>query len=75
MLKEMVRIVISYFALPIFLWSEAIKIAIAIAIYIYIYKVLTKVVQQTPYKLYFDKKINLGYMPIWNCPAEASQSY
>ena len=65
-LKDIVRSMITYFALPESLWGKTLKTATYI-----LNKVPTKVIEKTPYELWTSKKSSLKHLHIWRCPAEA----
>ena len=65
-LMDMVRSMLSYSALPVELWMEALKTAIHI-----LNRVPSKSVSKTPYELWTGRKPSLNYLHVWGCPAEA----
>jgi hypothetical protein len=65
-LMDMVRSMLSYSALPIGLWMEAIKTVIHI-----FNRVPSKSVSKTPYELWIGHKSSISYLRVWGYPAEA----
>jgi hypothetical protein len=65
-LMNMVRIMLSYFMLPISLWMETLKTAVHI-----LNRVPSKSVPKTPYEMWTDRKSTLNYLHVWGCPADA----
>jgi hypothetical protein len=62
----MVRSMLSYFTLPIYLWMEALKTIIYI-----LNRVPSKSVSKMLYKLWTGHKPSLNYLRVWGCSAEA----
>ena len=65
-LKEIIRTMISYSTSPVSMWGETLKTIVHI-----LNKISTKSVKKIPYELWTNKKLYLGYMYIWRCPAKA----
>ena len=63
-LLDMVRSMMSFASLPLFLWGHALLTAIYI-----LNRVPSKSVEKTPYELWYGKKPCLNYMRTWGCPA------
>jgi hypothetical protein len=65
-LIDMVSSMLSYSTLPISLWMDALKIDVHI-----LNRVPSKLVPNTPYEMWTDRKLTLNYLHVWGCPAEA----
>ena len=63
-LLDMVRSMMSFTDLPIYLWGHALDTAAHL-----LNKVPSKAVLTTPYELWTGKKPSLKYVKIWGCPA------
>ncbi|GJZ72228.1 ALP1-like protein [Tanacetum coccineum] len=63
-LLDMVRSMMNLTALPLSFWDYALESAIRI-----LNMVPTKKVDKTPYKLWYEKVLNLSYLKVWGCEA------
>ena len=61
-LLDMVRFMMSFTDLPIFLWGLALLFVIHLS-----NRILSKSFSTTPYELWHGKKPTLGYLKIWGC--------
>ena len=62
-LLDMVRSMVSFTDLSLFLWGHALLTAIYL-----LNRVPSKSVPTTSYKIWFGKKLSLGYLKTWGCP-------
>jgi hypothetical protein len=65
-LIDMVRSMICNIILPEYLWSEVLKTVTHV-----LNRVPNKSVPTTPYELWTGRKLQLGYLRVWGCHAEA----
>ncbi|KAL8097695.1 hypothetical protein AgCh_030709 [Apium graveolens] len=63
-LLDMVRSMMSYANLPVFLWGYALETSTYL-----LNKVPSKSVPQTPYEIWKERKPSLKHVKIWGCPA------
>ena len=63
-LMEMVRSMMSYSSLPLSFWGYALETAAYV-----LNQVPSKTVPRTPYERWTGRKVNLGRIRIWGCPA------
>lgn len=63
-LLDMVRSMMSYADLPVFLWGYALETSAYL-----LNKVPSKSVPQTPYEIWKERKPSLKHVKIWGCPA------
>ena len=63
-LLDMVRSMMSYADLPVFLWGYALETSTYL-----LNKVPSKFVPQTPYDIWKERKSSLKHVKIWGCPA------
>ena len=63
-LLDMVRSMVSFTDLPLYLWGYALQTALHI-----LNKVPSKSVQKTPYEIWNGKKPSFNYMRVWGCLA------
>ncbi|KAL8147723.1 hypothetical protein AgCh_005155 [Apium graveolens] len=63
-LLDMVRSMMSYMNLPVFLWGYALETSAYL-----LNKVPSKSVPQTPYEIWKERKPSLKHIKIWGCPA------
>ena len=64
-LMDMVRSMLGNSQLPLFLWSEALKIVVYV-----LNRVTSRVVPMTPFELWNGWKPSLNHLHIWDCSAE-----
>ena len=60
---DMVRSIMSFTDIPLYLWRHALLTAIHL-----LNRVPSKFVPTTPYEIWYDKKSSLGYLKTWGCP-------
>jgi hypothetical protein len=65
-LTDMVRSMISFANVPIFLWNESLKAAKYI-----LNKILSKVIPTISFELWISRKSSLRHLNVWSCPAVA----
>ena len=63
-LLDIVRSMMSYANLPVFLWGYALETSAYL-----LNKVPSKSVPQTPYEIWKERKPSLKHVKIWGCPA------
>ena len=61
---DIVRSMMSYANLPVFLWGYALETSAYL-----LNKVPSKSVPQTPYEIWKERKPSLKHVKIWGCPA------
>ena len=67
-LLDMVRSMMSYADLPVFLWGYALETSAYL-----LNKVPSKSVPQTPYEIWKQRKPSLKHIKIWGCPAHVKK--
>ncbi|MDM1575528.1 integrase catalytic domain-containing protein, partial [Escherichia coli] len=67
-LLDMVRSLMSFTDLPVFLWGHSLLTAIYL-----LNRVPSKTVPTMPYEMWHGKKSSLSYLKIWGCPAHVKR--
>ena len=67
-LLDMIRSMMSYSKLSVFLWGYALESATYI-----LNKILIKSVSSTPYEIWKQKKSDFKHVKVWGCPAHVKK--